>query len=116
MNAGLLENVVESALLGMRSFAKSETLEHPADYRLAFRELGLSIGLSAVNNIRKVVEENPGLLPRNSSLHRWIEYLMGYMPLRETIENFWIDGKNWQASTWTEHREISMVMLATSLA
>ena len=40
---------------------------------------------------------------------------MGYMPLRETIENFWIDGKNRQASTWIEHREINMVMLATSL-
>ena len=116
MDAGLLETVVESALLGMRSFAKGETLEYPADYRLAFRELGLSIGLSAVNNLRKVVEENPGLLPRNSPLHRRIEDLMGYMPLRETIENFWIDGKNRQASTWIEHREINMVMLATSLA
>ncbi len=116
MDAGLLETVVESALLGMRSFAKGETLEYPAEYRLAFRELGLSIGLSAVNNLRKVVEENPGLLPRNSPLHRRIEDLMGYMPLRETIENFWIDGKNRQASTWIEHREINMVMLATSLA
>ena len=52
MDAGLLENVVESALLGMRSFAKGETLEYPADYRLAFRELGLSIGLSAVENLK----------------------------------------------------------------
>jgi hypothetical protein len=116
MDAGLLETVVESALLGMRSFAKGETLEYPPDYRLAFRELGLSIGLSAANNIRKVVEVNPGLLPRNSALCRRIEDLMGYMPLREMIENFWIDGKKRQASTWIEHREINMVMLATSLA
>ena len=115
-NASLLETVVQSALLGMKSFAKGETLEYPADYRLAFRELGLSIGLSAVENLRKGIEENPGLLSRNSSLQRWIEELMGYMPLRETIENFWIDGKNRQASTWIEHREINMVMLATSLA
>ena len=41
---------------------------------------------------------------------------MGYMPLRETIEHFWMDDKNRQAGTWTEHREINMVMLATSLA
>ena len=51
MDAGLLETVVDSALLGMESFAKSETLEYPADYRLAFRELGLSIGLSAVETL-----------------------------------------------------------------
>jgi hypothetical protein len=116
MDAGQLETVVESSLLGMRSFAKGETLEYPADYRLAFRELGLSIGLSAVNNIRRVVEENPGLLPRNSPLYRRIEDLMGYMPLRETIENFWIDCMNRQASTWIEHCEINMIMLATRLA
>ena len=65
-NAGLLENVVDSALMGMKSFAKSETLEYPADYRLAFRELGLSIGLSAVENLRKWIEENPDLLARKS--------------------------------------------------
>ena len=68
MDAGLLETVVESALLGMRSFAKSEALEYPADYRLAFRELGLSIGLSAVKICERWIEENPGLLSRNSSL------------------------------------------------
>ena len=38
------------------------------------------------------------------------------MPLREQIEGFWLEGKNREAGTWTEHREINMVMLATSLA
>jgi hypothetical protein len=32
------------------------------------------------------------------------------------IERFWMDDKNRGASTWTDHREINMVMLATSLA
>jgi hypothetical protein len=41
---------------------------------------------------------------------------MEYVPLKERIEQFWIDNKNRQASTWIEHREINMVMLATSLA
>ncbi len=98
MDAGLLETVVESALLGMKSFAKNETLEYPADYRLAFRELGLSIGLSAVENVRRrsrrIQSYCMGIVP----LQRRIEELMGYMPLRETIEQFWMDGKNRQAS------------------
>jgi hypothetical protein len=36
--------------------------------------------------------------------------------LREKIEQFWLDGKNREAFTWTEHREINMAMPATSLA
>jgi len=113
---GLLETVVQSALLGMKSFAKGETLEYPADYRLAFRELGLSIGLSAAKNLLKRIEENPSLFERGGQTPRWVEALNAYLPLRETIEQFWMDGKNRQASTWVEHREINMVMRATSLA
>jgi hypothetical protein len=40
---------------------------------------------------------------------------MEYVPVKVRIEQFWIDDKNRQASTWIEHREINMVMLATSL-
>jgi len=116
LDANLLERVVQSALLGVQAFEKSETLEYPAEYRLAFRELGLSIGLSALDNLRKEIEVNPSLLSQNSTLQRRIEDLNEYMTLRETIEQFWMDGKNRQASTWIEHREINMVMLATSLA
>jgi hypothetical protein len=36
--------------------------------------------------------------------------------LSETIEKFWLDRKNQKASSWTEHRNINMVMLATRLA
>jgi hypothetical protein len=112
----LLETVVQSALLGMRSFAKGNTLEYPAKYRLAFRELGLSIGLFALDNMQKEIEENPTLFGQRSHLERSVEDFMGYTPLRETIEQFWMDEKNRQAGTWIEHREINMVMLATSLA
>jgi len=100
----------------MKSFAKGETLEYPADYRLAFRELGLSIGLSAAKNLLKRIEENPSLFDWGGQTPRWVEALNAYLPLRETIEQFWMDGKNRQASTWVEHREINMVMRATSLA
>jgi len=29
---------------------------------------------------------------------------------------YWLEGRNREAETWREHREINMVMLATSLA
>jgi hypothetical protein len=111
----LLETVVNSVLLGIEAFSRGNSLEYPAEYRLAFRELGLSIGLTAVENLQKGTGENPGLFGRES-LHRRVDALMGYVPLGETIERFWMDGKNRETSTWTEHREINMVMLATSLA
>jgi hypothetical protein len=115
-NANLLENVADSALIGLEAFSKGGSLAYPGEYRLAFRELGLSIGLSAVEKLVKDIEENPSRFQQNSRLHRQIDDLMRYMPLREAIEQFWMDGKNRKASTWIEHREINMAMLATSLA
>jgi hypothetical protein len=112
-STGLLENVLGSAFLGMEAFMSGETLEYPAGYRLAFRELGLSIGLAAVEDLAKWIEESPQL---GGQLKPRVVELMGYLPLRKKIEQFWMDGKNRGASTWIEHREINMVMLATSLA
>ncbi len=113
-HAGLLETVVDSALLGLESFAAGNSLKLPAEYRLAFRELGLSIGLKGVEKLMEWVGGNPGLF--GGTLQRGVEALTGYTPLGETIERFWMDGGNRQAGSWAEHREINMVMLATSLA
>jgi len=113
-NISLLETVVDSALLGMEAFVKGETLEYPGEFRLAFRELGLSIGLSAIEKLMKGIEENPSLFQQKNHLQRQVEDLMEFMPLRETIEQFWMAGKNREVSTWTLHREINMVMLATA--
>jgi hypothetical protein len=114
-NVSLLEAVVDSAWIGVKAFANGETLVYPAEYRLAFRELGLSIGLAAVEDLAKRIEENPGLF-RQGRLEPRVAELMGYAPLAEKIEKFWMEGKNREAKTWTEHSEINMVMLATSLA
>ena len=42
--------------------------------------------------------------------------LIRYLPLRTAIETFWHDPANQRSDTWTEHRGINEVMLATSLA
>lgn len=112
----LLENVMDSAALGLEYFVSNNQLEYPAEYRLAFRELGLSIGLSAAESLQKGIAENPGVFNRDNRLHRLAENLVDYMPLRKSIEQFWMDDRNKQENTWIEHREINMVMLATSLA
>jgi hypothetical protein len=112
----LLETVVDAALFGLESFAEGNNLKLPAWYRLAFRELGLSIGLKGVGKLRDWVEKNPDLFDRNSLLRRRVETIMAYLTLSEKIDRFWMDEANRGTDSWTEHREINMVMLATSLA
>ena len=113
---GVLGDVVDAALVGLEAFADSGSPRLPADYRLAFRELGLSIGLSGVEGLLHMIHENPALFGGDSSLQVQVEALQSYVPLGEAIERFWLDSRNQAAGSWTEHREINMVMLATSLA
>jgi hypothetical protein len=88
----------------------------PSDYRLAFRELGLSIGLRAVQRLPGLIEGNPKLFGKGHPVQAKIKSLMRYLPLCEGIEKFWLDPASAENDTWRAHREINMVMLATSLA
>jgi hypothetical protein len=114
--AGLLETLLESCLVGLNSFVKEDSLKLPAGYRLAFRELGLSIGLQAVEKIRKLIEQKSGLLRKKDSLHSVVKSLSKHTGLREIIEKFWLEGSNREADSWKAHHDINWVMLATSLA
>jgi hypothetical protein len=76
---------------GLAHFVSRWDPAAPASRRLAFRELGLSIGLRAI--------------ARGMSI-----------PLGVAIESFWLRPENQRASSWAEHLDINTVMLATSLA
>jgi hypothetical protein len=115
-NAGLLESALDSALAGLHSFAQGGSLQYPAMYRLPFRELGLAIGLHGVAKLQEMFDGNRSLFRGMNSLAGQIGSLMGYMHVGQAIEQFWMEEKNRKAGTWTGHREINMVMLATSLA
>ena len=110
----LLETVVSSALIGMKYFELKNSLKYPAKYRLAFRELGLSIGLKGVRKLLDLVDKNKHLF-RNGSLKQQVEALIEYVPIGESIEKFWIKNKNRETVSWRDHQEINMVMLATSI-
>ena len=112
----LLDRLLEDALTGLHLYARNEELRLPAGYRLAFRELGLAIGLHALERLQRAVEQGLPRTPASSQLRTQLAELMQYSPLRDAIETFWRDPANQQADTWTEHRDINEVMLATSLA
>jgi hypothetical protein len=86
-----------------------EFLGRSAEHRLAFRELGLSIGIAGIRRANQWVVNDRELA---NICHR----LAGYSPLREQIQNFWIQLAARQSATWLEHADINSVMLATSLS
>ncbi|MEJ2698749.1 MAG: hypothetical protein P8Z70_03690 [Desulfuromonadales bacterium] len=110
----LLEQTLEAAMTGLESFVVRSPLRLPAAYRLAFRELGLAIGLQGVEKIRGLVAESPGTFDK--ALLARLEAFDRFLPLREQIVGFWREGESREAASWKGHLEINAVMLATSLA
>jgi len=112
----LLESLLDSSLQGLGLYERRSTLKLPAVYRLAFRELGLSIGLRAVERLHVLINQNSAHFHKTPALYLRIESLMRYLQLRDEIEMFWLEPTNREADTWKAHCDINMVMLATSLA
>jgi len=111
--SGFAERLLRDTRRSLDSFYAAMLPGQPAAYRLAFRELGLSIGLRAVAKMRDVVEHHPARFGERP-LHD-LDALQKYVPLAEVIEDFWRNPRNQQVSSWLEHRDINSVMLATSL-
>ena len=110
----LVESLLDVSVEGLGSYVRQGPLDLPAEYRLAFRELGLSIGLRAVEKLQGLLKRKRRFFPKKHPVHRHIESLNQFSPFSETIETFWLE--HMEAKTWIEHRDINMVMLATSLA
>lgn len=114
--SALLKELLDASLMSLRIYTRTNPLEQPLSFRLAFRELGLAIGLEAVEKLRGLLEEYPGNLSGLDALRARAGTLMEYTSLGEAIEAFWLEDAHRQSESWTAHRDISMVMLATSLA
>lgn len=108
-NSGVISQLLRSAARGLESYLQSDPLEGPADYRLAFRELGLAIGLRAV-------EEMANELAHGAPFESEVKGLATFLPLADQIETFWRRPASQKADSWGSHLEINRVMLATSLA
>jgi hypothetical protein len=108
----LATRLLTAARLSLSAYAHTD-LRVAAYYRLAFRELGLSIGLHGVKIMNELLEHYSDLFSSQQKLE--IDALHKYLPLASTIENFWQEPQNQRAGTWLEHIDINSVMLATSL-
>ena len=113
--SGLLVILLEAALLGLKAF-DLDRMNLPANDRLAFRELGLSIGLRAFQGLSDLIGRNKPLFPEEYDLDDRIRALRPYERLAETIEAFWLQPEHRQGDLWMTDRNINMVMLATSIS
>ena len=109
-----LETLLTASLAGLQHYARSGDLQLPADYRLAFRELGLAIGLRAVERLWRAAQDRQGS-SFSAGVRTRLQALLPYAPIGEQIESFWRDPAHQRVRTWLEHRDINDVMLATRL-
>lgn len=103
----LVAALLDAAAEGVEHYALGGELAAPAATRLAFRELGLAIGLHAARELLRT-----GLVPHRAAL----ETLARQGALEEKIIQFWLRPESQKAASWTGHRDINEVMLATALA
>ena len=109
----LFARILTDAARSLDLVATNSYMRGPAQERLAFRELGLSIGLAAVQRLAEI-RRTTGL-PGGSEVETALERLLRHLPLRERIESFWLDSAHQGVHTWMEHEDINAVMLATSI-
>ena len=111
----LFQILQEASLQSLQVYSRNNSLGLPARYRLAFRELGLAIGLRGIKKLLALFERESRHPEIKNNLGLETASVMRYVPLGEAIETFWLAPGNRQVDSWNAHRHINMVMLATSL-
>ncbi|GAG59637.1 unnamed protein product, partial [marine sediment metagenome] len=91
-------------------------LDYPVEYRLAFRELGLAIGIHAIDKMRDTTTRFPERSSVRNEFNTLLSRFRKFLPLSEHIECCWLEPVNQHSRNWVEHLDINSVMLATSLA
>jgi hypothetical protein len=99
-DARLIEALLAAAEVGLEHYAGRLELRLTADERLAFRELGLAIGLEAIGRLEQGVADR----------------FARHAPLAANLVAFWRDPAHRRTRTWRDHEDIDDVMLATALA
>jgi hypothetical protein len=116
-HADLVVTLLDQARRGLQvPTVREAILALPLRDRLAFRELGLSIGLRALQRIRERLDRDPAARAALPYLPGALDRLRPYDGLVGRIEGFWLDPQNRSGEAWQGHEDISAVMLATSLA
>lgn len=71
LERGFVRRLLTAAARGLGRYVRQGDLLQPASRRLAFRELGLAIGISALERLAKDAEAMPGVVGEKSELGQW---------------------------------------------
>jgi len=86
----LLEDLLQSSLRGLEALLHQHPFRQRPERRLAFRELGLAIGLHATRRLRGSLARHPSAF-RSERSSAFLEELARYEPLAGEIASFWLD-------------------------
>jgi hypothetical protein len=111
----LLEDILGASRNGLASLLAGRYLNQPVSYRLAFRELGLAIGLKALPIISDAMNKSDGPFESRTAVRRIVDQLSRYESLSEKIISVWLPHAANQDQIWQSHQDINDVMLATAL-
>ena len=111
----LLEDILGACRNGLTSLLAGRYLNQPVSYRLAFRELGLAIGLKALPIISDAMTKNHDRFEGRTAAQRIVDQLSKYESLSEEIIRVWLPHAENQDQIWQSHQDINDVMLATAL-
>jgi len=110
-----LVSLLNDIELSLQAFATHNQLELHAEYRLAFRELGLAIGLHSINKMQLIIGQHSDKFNNSTELSSVLNKLSQFQQIAELIDNFWIKPEHRSVNSWLQHADINNVMLATSL-
>jgi hypothetical protein len=89
----LRDALLRATLAGLEKYAAASEIQQPAERRLAFRELGMAIGLHTVASMR-----NPPAAGSRAAEGHLLETLRRHDPLRDRIVAFWLEPEHQRAT------------------
>ena len=112
----LLGLLLAAAAGGLHAWLQQRPLARDPEERLAFRELGLAIGLSAASRLWRLLEHDHAPITGQPAVRASLDALIAQVPLARRITAHWSEPEARASATWQAHEDINAVMLATSLA
>lgn len=113
--ASIMEQVLLATVHSLHYWGARHRQDSAFTGRLAFRELGLAIGLQAVPLMRQAIVRQADRFRDPKLLVRYLDEIGQYLPLVERLQSYWLQPDSQRAAAWIDHRDINSVMLATSL-
>jgi len=113
-----LERALADAARSLDAFVSSGDTDRPPRGRLAFRELGLSIGLHAIERAKSTIihaHSRFGSAHDAERLLGSLQALHEHVHLRDAIEQCWMNPAAQATPAWQHHQDINSAMLAASL-